>query len=335
MEQHLKTLTTMIQAVAAVRGDPTEQGGFEADKAHVAQLATPAIQRELQAKMPVAASEPARLLAAEEAGLTGEALRARIAENADLRAVVAEAIAVHASDMAYIATIEKDRQTIIAGEFRANADNAVMDGIGLPREMSQCQHVVATGKARKVKFSEAFKDDVIDMRTPEAMAINKAGHAGFGQFHAIAGQCMDEAVPDGQLVADGPGTIGASRKMMGVLMDEEAVYRGVPVKVCGEKVCTLCTMGKGAGDIKQLEALAAKAGKILEATMPSKAPPDPTADVREWLTARRLGAFADGLLELGVECVEDMHDVEPDDCIALGMSHIQQNRLRKALASAA
>ena len=164
--------------------------------------------------MPVAASESARLLAAEEAGLTGKALRARIADNADLRAVVAEAIAVHASDMAYIAMIEKDRQTIIAGEFRANADNAVMDGIGLPREMSQCQHVVATGKAREVKFSEAFKDDVIDMRTPEAMAINKAGHAGFGQFHAIAGQCMDEAVPDGQLVADGPGTIGASRKMM-------------------------------------------------------------------------------------------------------------------------
>ena len=44
---------------------------------------------------------------------------------------------------------------------------------------------------------------------------------------------------------------------------------------------------------------------------------------------------ADDVVEeggMGVECVEDLHDVEPEDCIALGMSHIQQNRLRKELA---
>ena len=336
MEQHLKTLTTMIQAVAQIRGDPTEQGGFEADKAYVAQLATPAIQRELAAKMPVPANEPARLLALDEQGLTGDALRARIADNADLRAVVAEAIALHAGDLAYIATVEKDRQTIISGEFRVNDGSAVMDGLAIPREMTQCQHVVATGAPRDVLWKASFQDDVIDMASPEAIAINKAGHGGFGQFHAAAGACMDESVPNGQrATADAPGTIGAVRKILEISGDEETRYRGVPISVCGENVCTLCTAGKGAADVKQLEALAAKAGKILEATMPSKAAPDPTADVRAWLTARRLGAFADGLLELGVECVEDMHDVEPDDCIALGMSHIQQNRLRKALASAA
>ena len=48
-----------------------------------------------------------------------------------------------------------------------------------------------------------------------------------------------------------------------------------------------------------------------------------------------LGAFAGGLLAMGVECVEDLHDVEPEDCVALGMSHIQQNRLRKELAKLA
>ena len=57
-----------------------------------------------------------------------------------------------------------------------------------------------------------------------------------------------------------------------------------------------------------------------------------TDDVGAWLKARRLGAFAGGLQNMGVECVEDLHDVEPEDCIALGMSHIQQNRLRKELA---
>ena len=64
--------------------------------------------------------------------------------NADLRAVVAEAIALHAGDLAYIATVEKDRQTIISGEFRVNDGSAVMDGLAIPREMTQCQHVVAT-----------------------------------------------------------------------------------------------------------------------------------------------------------------------------------------------
>ena len=53
----------MMQAVAQIRGDPEEQGGYAADKAVVAQLATPAIAKELQAMMPVAACEPARLLA--------------------------------------------------------------------------------------------------------------------------------------------------------------------------------------------------------------------------------------------------------------------------------
>ena len=73
--------------------------------------------------MPVAACEPARLLAVDEAGVTGEALRERIANNAELKAVVAEAIAVHGSDMAMIATVEKDRQTIVAAEFREAADD--------------------------------------------------------------------------------------------------------------------------------------------------------------------------------------------------------------------
>ena len=61
-------------------------------------------------------------------------------------------------------------------------------------------------------------------------------------------------------------------------------------------------------------------------------PDAPATDVGAWLKARRLGAFAEGLVAMGVECVEDLHDVEPEDCIALGMSHIQQNRLRKELA---
>ncbi len=125
---------------------------------------------------------------------------------------------------------------------------------------------------------------------------------------------------------------------MGIMMDEDTRYRGVPVKVCGENVCTLCTMGKGEGDVAQLEALAVKAGEIIEKQMPRATPvtaqePDaPATDVQAWLKKRRLGAFADGLVAMGVECVEDLHDVEPEDCIALGMSHIQQNRLRKELA---
>ena len=52
MEQQLKALTTMMQAVAQIRGDPNEQGGFDADKAVVAQLATPVIAQELIKKCP-------------------------------------------------------------------------------------------------------------------------------------------------------------------------------------------------------------------------------------------------------------------------------------------
>ena len=152
---------------------------------------------------------------------------------------------------------------------------------------------------------------------------------------------MDESVPNGHSAAEhGPGTIGGVRKLFSLVNDLETNYRGVPIKVCGENVCTLCTASKGEGDVKELEALAAKAGAILEKQMPKAVPvaaqePDAPAtndDVGAWLKARRLGAFADGLVGMGVECVEDLHDVEPEDCIALGMSHIQQNRLRKELA---
>ena len=63
MEQHLKALTLMMRTVAQTRGDPDEKGGFDADKAVVAQLATPVIARELVKKMPLPPTEPARLLA--------------------------------------------------------------------------------------------------------------------------------------------------------------------------------------------------------------------------------------------------------------------------------
>mgnify|MGYP002832298744 FL=1 len=337
-----QALTLMMQAVAQIRGDPEEKGGYAADKAVVAQLATPAIAKELQSMMPVAACEPARLLAVDEAGLTGEALRERIANNAELKAVVAEAIAVHGSDMAMIATVEKDKQTIVAAEFREAADDEKLDGVAVPREMTHCQHIIANGGApRDVKWNFSLNDDTIDMTSADAMAISKAGHAGFGAFHAAAGACMDESVPNDHSAAEyGPGTIGGGRKLFTLANDEEARYRGVPIQVCGENVCTLCTAGKGDGDVKDLEALAAKAGAILEKQMPKAVPvaaqePDAPAtndDVGAWLKARRLGKFADGLLGMGVECVEDLHDVEPEDCIALGMSHIQQNRLRKELA---
>ena len=207
--------------------------------------------------------------------------------------------------------------------------------------MSQCQHVIASG-ARDVRCADTFEagGDVLSLQTPEATAIGKAGHA-FGQFQALGERAMDETVPDAELLhgKEYPTTVGGLRKIMGIMMDEDTRYRGVPVKVCGENVCTLCTMGKGEGDVKQLEALAVRAGEILEKQMPKAVPvatsePDAptTDDVGAWLKARRLGKFADGLLAMGVECVEDLHDVEPEDCIALGMSHIQQNRLRKELA---
>ena len=145
MEQQLKALTTMMQAVAQIRGDPNEQGGFDADKAVVAQLATPVIYNELTKKMPVPHTEPARLLALDEAGLTGEALEARIANNDEIRGVVAEAMALTGDDVAWVGAVQKDKQTIIRGEFRESAPDAIVDGFTGPREMTQCQHVIASG----------------------------------------------------------------------------------------------------------------------------------------------------------------------------------------------
>ena len=342
MEQQLKALTTMMQAVAQIRGDPNEQGGFDADKAVIAQLATPVIYNELTKKMPLPPTEPARLLAVDEAGLTGEELQARIANNEEVREVVKEAMKLHSAEVAWVGAFQQDQQTLITGEFRESSPDAILDGFSGPREMSQCQHVIASGAGRDVRCADTFEagGDVLSLQTPEATAIGKAGHA-FGQFQALGERAMDESVPDAELLhgKEYPTTVGGLRKIMGIMMDEDTRYRGVPVKVCGENVCTLCTMGKGEGDVAQLEALAVRAGEILEKQMPKATPvtaqePDAptTDDVGAWLKARRLGKFADGLLGMGVECVEDLHDVEPEDCIALGMSHIQQNRLRKELA---
>ena len=331
MEQHLKTLTTMIQAVAQFRGDPEEKGGFEADARYVQQLATPAIYNELTKMMPVAAREPARLVAVDDVGLTGDELKVRIANNEEIHKILAEVLAIHDSEVAFMTVTNKDKTTFIAGEFRDTDANAIVDGISAPREITQCQHVIATGN-RDILLAE--NHDVIDMMGPEALAIGKV-HAGFDQFQAVGARIMDEAVPDDERISvDAPATIGGFRKIFAIHSSKGMRYRGVPVKVCGENVCTLCTMGKGKGDVKDLEALAAKAGRILEAQRDTMRPaPTQATDVRSWLTARRLGTFADGLSELGVEVLEDLHDVSAEDCAGLGMTHIQQNRFRRALGT--
>ena len=186
--------------------------------------------------------------------------------------------------------------------------------------------------------------------------------------------------------------------MVGVVNDPTTTYRGVPVRVHGEAVCTLCTFSKGARDVAQLERLAARAGKLLEdkspapvaeavaqptasavaaadpavpsATMtaaraatdkrgapaeppggggapetavpraveprraaaPPRVAPAPADDVRSWLAARRLDAFADGLAALGVEIVDDLVDVTDEDAAGLGLNRVQRNRLRRELA---
>ena len=176
-----------------------------------------------------------------------------------------------------------------------------------------------------------------DMNAPEFTAMGKAGHA-FGLIQALGERAMDESVPDAEFARRRIADDGRRHpEMMGIMMDEDTRYRGVPVKVCGENVCTLCTMGKGEGDVAQLEALAVKAGEILEKQMPKATPvtaqePDAPAtdDVGAWLKARRLGAFAGGLLAMGVECVEDLYDVEPEDMSpTLGMMHQQRMALKE------
>ena len=357
MLRQLSTLTHVVGAIARMRAGGDDEKRAAMDGAAVA--------REVQEKMPLPAAEPARLRALDKTQL--EAL----VGDGDLRDLVNEAREVHEADVSWIGTVGLEDQTYLATDLKGAAPGA-LDGVVVPRPLSQCQHVVASGEARTSMV--ATSPDVFAMAGPEVAAAAEAGHAGVARFLETTGAAMDPATAaDARLKHAAPGgtvTAGPYRKLVQLATDDAVQYRGVPVRVHGEAVCTLCTMGKKTEDVSKLESLAARAGQLLERKAAARAAaaevvapaapvvvpvapvapvaPEPAAaprsarppavarpaapadgDVGRWLAARRLGAFAPGFAALGVETVEDLHDVTAEDAAELGMTRVQSNRLRR------
>ena len=63
---------------------------------------------------------------------------------------------LHSAEVAWVGAFQQDQQTLITGEFRESSPDAILDGFSGPREMSQCQHVIASG-ARDVRCADTFE----------------------------------------------------------------------------------------------------------------------------------------------------------------------------------
>ena len=153
MEQQLKALTTMMQAVARM-GRPNEQGGFDADKAVVAQLATPVIYNELTKKMPVRTrNRRACWRSTRRTRPTGAGGAHR--QQRRNPGVVAEAMARRATTSRGSAPCKgqaDDHSRRIRDPRPTPSSTASRD-----REMTQCQHVIASGAARDVRCATSLR----------------------------------------------------------------------------------------------------------------------------------------------------------------------------------
>ena len=90
-------------------------------------------------------------------------------------------------------------QTYVATEFKENPNDRGFDGAVVPRQLTQCQHTVATDAPRESRYVGAR--DLFDMGGPEAAAMAAAGHARVGEFHATMGRVSDDAAPADEAVA--------------------------------------------------------------------------------------------------------------------------------------
>ena len=132
---------------------------------------------------------PAKYIGRDQGDIDKTQLEALVGDG-DLRDLVNEAREVHEADVSWIGTVGLEDQTYLATDLRGAAPGA-LDGVVVPRPLSQCQHVVASGEARTSMV--ATSPDVFAMAGPEVAAAAEAGHAGVARFLETTGAAMDPA----------------------------------------------------------------------------------------------------------------------------------------------
>ena len=149
-------------------------------------------------------------------------------------------------------------------------------GVAAPRKVSACQHVVGSGKP--LRFAGMASPEAPAFASPEALAkLARFDPVMRGYFESMAQGVLPHARDAELLHAESPAVI--TKWFMAMAGDPSNFYCGVPCEVEGEVVGSLCVMGggvaadafaEGSPEMRGLLALAARAGRAMEAQLEAR-----------------------------------------------------------------
>mmetsp|Transcript_8534 Transcript_8534/g.21511 ORF Transcript_8534/g.21511 Transcript_8534/m.21511 type:complete len:985 (-) Transcript_8534:253-3207(-) len=210
--------------------------------------------REALAKMPVTHSEADRLQVVRDVGLEGDNADDIIGD-AELTALIKEAAEEFGVTDGYIGAQDSETHTNLVGCRRredGSLEDDLVNGMRIPREMTMCQHTVATGAVLQANGrgtedgSVKWENNKPIFGMAELVALagtNKLFESTLGSL----GHAMNAEVHDDELVDMGSSVKVKARNVRDftACMGTEALhYTGVPIRVEGKTVATFCLLDR-------------------------------------------------------------------------------------------
>lgn len=289
MTKQIENLTSMLQTVlqfktgagaqdgatAATGGSSSASGVSDSEAAFVA-AATPEAVHEVLEAMPVRGDEASRLAKVRELGLdlTDKPRLEAMMGDSDLEDLVQLASDDCDMPVAWISSMSKDHQIYLGSTAGARGD---FTGAVVPREMTLCQHSIASGQDHFHSNLSMGKNDNFD--TVDVPAMLQGGYLPMPDEFTTArsfegiGQAASGADPTTTVdLGMGPGTatVGGLGNMVDSLFNQtRSTYASVPIRVDGQTVATLCVVDRkerGKSDVnwQKLETIAERAAKVIK-----------------------------------------------------------------------
>lgn len=209
--------------------------------------------------------------------------------NEELRALTDAVVDELGVTDSYIGTIEGSRQTYLSMTSKVNGELLPRaDGMWWANDVGACRYVIGKGDAVVANGSigKNTMDNLPNWELGEMQAMAEAGNEEVGNLLGTIMQVMgdpDGKIPDDQLIdqAWNPNgvkgmTFGGMRSFLGMtVQSEESHYTGVPIKVGGQIVATLCavdrTRNRDDVPVERMKELAERARKVIERRIEERA----------------------------------------------------------------
>ena len=259
----------------ATAGSSDDDGdGSEREAAIAAATTAEAIHEALEA-MPVRGDEASRLAKVRELGLdlTDRARLEAIVGDSELEDIIKEAQEGCDVPVAYIGSLTNDKQIFLAASSGERGDTT---GTVVPREMTQCQHVIASGDDEfhsHLTYGKNENFDYVDLpkmiqggympppRDESERMFESLGHVMSGGDPTTRANL---GVPVATATSGGIGKFAAT-----LYGEQRSTYASVPIRVDGQTVGTLCVVdhkerSKSNVDYGKMRTLAARAAAVIK-----------------------------------------------------------------------